>query len=357
MKFIKLATVIILLLIIGVSAIKFLTKQTPKIVQKVTDQMENVNDGGIVDKLNPLSIENLRNGEYPGSDLVIEQTLDAGTNYARFIASFRSEGLKIYGLLTVPTGDRPENGWPVIIFNHGYIAPSEYRTTERYSAYQGGFARSGYITFKSDYRGHGSSEGQAVGAYGSNSYTIDILNSVASLKRLKSLSASSGLFVDTNKIGMWGHSLGGYLTLRAMVVDPSIKAGVIWAGVVANYSDLLNNWRRRPGISSFSPPPGTRTSWRTTLIQMHGTPAANPTFWNSISANSYLKDLGGPIQIHHGTADSSVPVDFSEKLDKQIKEAGGTSELFEYVGDDHNLTNNFNTAMQRSIEFFDKNLK
>ena len=134
MKFIKLATVIILLLIIGVSAIKFLTKQTPKIVQKVTDQMENVNDGGIVDKLNPLSIENLRNGEYPGSDLVIEQTLDAGTNYARFIASFRSEGLKIYGLLTVPTGDRPENGWPVIIFNHGYIAPSEYRTTERYIA-------------------------------------------------------------------------------------------------------------------------------------------------------------------------------------------------------------------------------
>ena len=38
MKSIKLATVIILLLIIGVSALKFLAKQTPQIVQKVTDE-------------------------------------------------------------------------------------------------------------------------------------------------------------------------------------------------------------------------------------------------------------------------------------------------------------------------------
>jgi dipeptidyl aminopeptidase/acylaminoacyl peptidase len=323
-------------------------KSNPQIVQRVADQMENVNDGGIVDKLNPLSIENLRNGEYPGSDLVIEQTLDSDTNYDRYIASFRSEGLKIYGLLTVPNGDKPESGWPVIIFNHGYISPAEYRTTERYIAYQDGFARNGYVTFKSDYRGHGSSEGQATGAYGSNSYTIDVLNSVASLKKYKDS--------DPERIGMWGHSLGGYITLRAMVINTQIKAGVIWAGVVASYPDLLNNWRR-PGISPFSPPPGTRTGWRTTLVQPYGPPEENPTFWNGISANSYLSDLGGPIQIHHGTADSSVPVAFSEKLDKQIKEAIRTSELYVYEGDDHNLTNNFNTAMQRSIEFFDKQLK
>lgn len=349
MKFVKFATIIILLLIIAVSSVKQFSKSTPGIAEEVADQLENVNEGGVVDQLNPLSIENLKNGEYPGSDLVIEQTLDSGTNYTRHIASFRSEGLKIFGLLTVPTGDRPKDGWPVIIFNHGYIPPAEYRTTERYTAYQDGFARSGYVTFKSDYRGHGSSEGEATGAYGSNTYTIDVLNSASSLKKYKE--------ADPNRIGMWGHSLGGYLTLRAMVVEPSIKAGVIWAGVVANYSDLLNNWRR-PGIVPFSPPPGSRiTGWRTRLIELYGTPEENPTFWNSISANSYLKDLSGPIQIHHGTADTSVPVEFSEKLDKQMKDAGKTSELYVYEGDDHNLTNNFNTAMQRSIDFFDKNLK
>ena len=116
---------------------------------------------------NPLSIEFMRRQEYPGSDIVIEQTLAPGTNYNRYIASYQSEGLKIFALLTVPTGQKPKTGWPVVIFNHGYIPPTQYRTTERYVAYVDGFARNGYIVFKSDYRGHRSSEGSASGGYGS----------------------------------------------------------------------------------------------------------------------------------------------------------------------------------------------
>src|SRR5438445_658182 len=45
---------------------------------------------------NPMSIEYMREQTYPGSDLVIEQTLPTGTNYNRYIASYLSEGLKIY---------------------------------------------------------------------------------------------------------------------------------------------------------------------------------------------------------------------------------------------------------------------
>ena len=104
----------------------------------------------------PLTIAALRAREYPGSDLVIEQTLTPGSNYNRYIASYRSEGLKIYALLTVPRGQRPPSGWPVIIFNHGYIPPAQYRTTERYVAYVDAFARNGYIVLKPDYRGHGN---------------------------------------------------------------------------------------------------------------------------------------------------------------------------------------------------------
>ena len=126
--------------------------------------------------LNPLAIDAMRQRDYPGSDLMIEQTLAAGAGYQRFIASYRSDGLKIFGLLTVPNGARPARGWPVIIFNHGYIPPQQYRTTERYVAYVDAFARAGYIVFKSDYRGHGSSEGQPTSAYGSPAYTIDVLN-------------------------------------------------------------------------------------------------------------------------------------------------------------------------------------
>lgn len=73
----------------------------------------------------------------------IEETLSSGSNYSRYIASYKSEGYKIYALLTIPTGEKPVSGWPVIIFNHGYIPPAQCRTTERYIAYTDAFSRKG----------------------------------------------------------------------------------------------------------------------------------------------------------------------------------------------------------------------
>lgn len=200
--------------------------------------------------LHPLTIAAMRLREYPGSPLTIEQTLDAGANYRRYIASYRSDGLKINGLLTVPDGDRPATGWPVIVFIHGYIPPEQYRTTERYVAYVDGFARNGYIVFKVDLRGHGSSEGNAQGAYGSTDYTVDVLNAVAALRQYPD--------ADPARFGMWGHSMGGYLTLNAMVITRDIRAGVVWAGMVVSPADLLERWRTpTPGPSPTPPPDGT----------------------------------------------------------------------------------------------------
>lgn len=299
----------------------------------------------------PLMIQVLRERDYPGSEITIEQKLEPGANYDRYLASYLSDGLKIYALLTVPRSEKPPTGFPVIIFNHGYIPPAQYRTTERYVNYVDWIARSGYIVFRSDYRGHGSSEGEARGSYGYPDYTIDVLNAVASMKKFPD--------ADPGRIGMWGHSMGGYITLRAMVIDPDIKAGSIWAGVVASYPDLISRWRR-PSSASAPAIPGTTSQgrrWRTELLEQHGTPEENPEFWNSISANSFLDELSAPIQLHHGTADTSVPVEFSKSLYNQILAVDGTSELYLYPGDNHNISVNFNTAMQRTLEFFDKYVK
>jgi uncharacterized protein len=143
--------------------------------------------------LHPMSIQAMRLGDYPGSQIVIEQELEPGSNYHRYYASYLSEGLKIYALLTIPNGEAPSTGWPAIVFNHGYIPPAQYRTTERYIAYVDNLARSGYIVFRIDYRGHDRSEGLASGAYGSPGYTIDVLNAVAALSSLlkQILSASA----------------------------------------------------------------------------------------------------------------------------------------------------------------------
>ena len=296
---------------------------------------------------NPLQISAMRAREYPGSDITIEETLDPGVNYNRFYVSYRSEGLKIYALMTVPNGEKPATGWPVIIFNHGFIPPDVYVSTERYVAYVDLIARSGYIVFRSDFRGHGNSEGEARGAYGNPDYTVDVLNAVASMKRYPD--------ADPNRIGMWGHSMGGYITLRSMVISKDIKAGVIWGGVVASYTDLLTKWRRGPGAST--PPTPSARSWRFSLAQQYGSPEENPEFWNSISANSYLQDISGPLQLHHGTADAEVPLEFSELLYYEMLEANQYVELYKYPEDNHNISNYFSTAMQRSIEFFDRFVK
>lgn len=293
----------------------------------------------------PLMIEVMRDRRYPGSDILIEQTLAPGSNYQRFIASYRSEGLKIYALLTIPRGAPPASGWPVIVFNHGYIPPAEYRTTERYVAYVDYFARAGYIVFRPDYRGHGSSEGVASGGYGSPDYTVDVLNAVSSLKRLRG--------ADPERIGMWGHSMGGHITLRAMVTTDDIRAGVIWAGVVASYEDLMNNWRR--------PVPVTITQrvrrWRQDLLERFGTPQDNAAFWDSISPIRYVDEASGPIQLHHGTKDESVPLEFSASLHEAMQEAGLPGDFYQYEGDNHNISLNFRTAMQRSLAFFDAHVK
>ncbi len=337
--------IVLLGIIVAGGVYTYVKRSTPFVNNSADSQNIYENEVGAVD-LNPLTIEVLRKGSYPGSEIVIEETLSPGSNYNRYIASYKSEGFKIFALLTIPNTEKPKHGFPVVIFNHGFIPPAEYRTTERYIAYVDGFARNGYIVFRSDYRGHGSSEGSPSGAYGSNGYTIDVLNAVASVKKLKEANAE--------KIGMWGHSMGGYITLRNMVVNKDIKAGVIWAGVVGSYTDLLRNWRRTGPTRV--PPTGSR-SWRLSLVEQYGEPEKNPEFWNSISANAFLSDISGPVQLHHGTADDSVPVEFSKTLEMQLKAVNKPVELYVYPDDDHNLEQNFSTAMNHSIKFFDTYLK
>ena len=298
--------------------------------------------------LHPMDIRAARLTPYPGGEIIIENTLEPGRNYFRYYAYYYSEGLKIYGLLTVPYAEMPVTGYPAIVFNHGYIPPEVYRTTERYIAYVDNLAKSGYIVFRIDYRGHDRSEGEARGAYSDPGYLADVLNAVAALQQYP--------LVDPQRIGMWGHSMGGYLTLRAMTVSPDIRAGVIWSGVVASYPDLLCCWRRSQPFPTPTPDP-TRGSrgWRS-WVELYGSPEQNPEFWNSISANAYLSDISGPLQLHHGTADEDVPYEFSVNLYNQMLALDLPVEYYQYEGDNHNLSNFFTLAMTRTLEFYERYL-
>lgn len=291
--------------------------------------------------LYPMSIEALRQRTYEGSNIEIEQTLSRGFNYSRYIASYNSDGNKIYGLLTVPETKKPESGYPVIAFVHGYIAPNVYRTTERYVAYQDGLARNGFITFKIDLRGHGDSEGEPVNGHFSEAYVVDTLNAISLLKKYPE--------ADSNSVGIWGHSNGGEIGLRAMTVSNEIKAGVFWAGVVGSFEGMLEKYNSKISFLNIE-------KNRPEIVKENGLPLENPDFWNSIDPYNFLNDIGA-IQLHHGTADNSVPVDTSEELEKVLKDKGKEVELYIYEKGDHNLSNPaFNKAMERTVDFFKKHL-
>ncbi|MEJ2354129.1 MAG: alpha/beta fold hydrolase, partial [Anaerolineales bacterium] len=226
-----------------------------------------------------ITIKYLRDLEITGSEITFEQELPPTSNYRQYLASYISEGGKIYGLLTIPFQDPPEGGFKAIVFNHGYIPPAAYRTTERYTAYVDYLARNGLVVFKIDYRGHGQSQGDPTGSYFSPGYTID---AIAALKSLQTIDS-----IDPQGIGMWGHSMAGNLVLRAMLIEPDVKAGVIWAGAVYSYDDFVkyginDNTYRPPDTSGNQGASAGRRRSRE-IFDTYGRPDTHTEYWKAVS--------------------------------------------------------------------------
>lgn len=278
-----------------------------------------------------------------------EQTkVSETTTYTSYTTSYISDGLRINGLLTVPKGESPDGGWPAIVFVHGYIPPAQYRTTENYVSYVDYLARNGFVVFKIDLRGHDKSEGEPGGAYYSSDYVIDTLNARAALEKAS--------FVNKKKIGLWGHSMAGNVTMRAFVSEPDIPAVVIWAGAGYTYTDLATY---RISDTSYRPPEvaSNRQRRRDELRAQYGEFSAEHPFWKQVAVTEYLKDITGALNIHHAVDDAVVSIEYSRNLMKLLDATTVEHALYEYPGGGHNISGAyFTTAMQRTVEFFKRHL-
>lgn len=312
------------------------------------------NDESIVsDQVPEINIDYLRSRNYDSDAPLLEEALPDGPNYLRYIASYQSDGNKIYGLLTIPKGAPPEGGFPAIVFVHGYIPPKQYVTTEKYVAYVDNLAKSGFVVFKIDLRGHGKSEGQPTGSYFSPGYTIDSINAVKSLQKLNN--------VNPNRIGMWGHSMAGNAVMRALLVSNDIKGAVIWAGAVYSYEDFAK-YRLNDSsyVRSQNPNNQTQQNSSSPTQQLRENPDEidfNTDFWKGISLTKNLKYLSAPVQIHHAINDNVVNIGYSRDLESEMTKNNKDFELFEYLGGGHNIDSPyFETAIERTIQFYKDNL-
>ena len=300
-----------------------------------------------------LTIQYLRGLEITGSEITFEDQLNSTFYYQQHLVSYRSEGNKIFGLLTIPNTDPPEGGFKAIVFNHGYIPPQSYRTTERYTAYVDYLAKNGFVVFKIDYRGHGNSEGEPSGSYFSPGYTIDAISALKSLQTMD--------IIDPQGIGMWGHSMAGNLILRAMLIEPDVQAGVIWAGAVYSYDDFV---KYRIDDNTYSPPP-TPVNKETPnprrqseeIFEAYGWPDSQVDYWKAVSLAENIEFLNSPLQLHHAEDDTVVNIGYSIDLAVVLQENGNPYEFYTYQGGGHNLISPyFEQAMLRTVEFFRNNL-
>lgn len=335
----------ILLFILIVSSAFYVSRS--KLVSTSEENRQPIAQEKTVDPFEDMTIPFLRSRNYTSSlgEKIKYQTHE---NYVSYLTTYQSDNLKIQSLITIPSGSAPEGGWPAIVFVHGYIPPTLYKTTEKYIDYVDYLARNGFVVLKIDLRGHGSSEGEPGGAYYSSDYVVDTLNAYSALENSD--------FVNKNKIGLWGHSMAGNIVLRSVAAKPTIPAAVIWAGAGYTYSDLVTYGLQD---NSYRPPQtaNRQNQKRQLLIQTHGQPNIESSFWKQVIPTNYLTDFQGAIELHQAKDDLVVSPKYNEDLNSLLDSTKIPHEFYEYLSGGHNISGtSFSTAMSRTVDFYHKYL-
>jgi dipeptidyl aminopeptidase/acylaminoacyl peptidase len=283
------------------------------------------------------TIEGLRARDYLGGKIKIGATITVTDAYTRVLITYPSDNLTISGMMQIPFGDGP---FPVVILNHGYIAAAQYWSgadTWRAADY---LSRHGYLTISPDFRGLARSD-PGLNLFRAG-YMIDALNAAASVKSLP--------YANAKRIGMWGHSMGGGVTTRAIVVSDLIKAAVLYAPVSADDSERRFSYYGGFGGSSALVPPDLADSI------FYWVNASD--FIDRVSPINYFRYVTAPVSIHQGDADTTVPPRWSQAIRDALIAQGKTVEYFEYPRQGHGFVGTgWDLFNQRVVRFFDKYLK
>ena len=226
---------------------------------------------------------------------------------------------------------------PALVWIHGSGSdqnflgwhPGSYRMYYSLCQY---FAQQGYVVLTPDYRGSsGYSREWSTGVYmgiGVND-TADVASGADYLKTLA--------YVDPDRIGVFGLSYGGFLTLQAMTVDPTLwRAGIDVAGVV--------DWATY-GAGYTTP--------------RLGTPVQNPEIYNISAPIQHMDRLERPLLVLHGTNDRNVSFADSLRLFDVLIKLGKSFESQIYPGEIHFFRRDIvlRDAWRRAEEFFDRTVK
>lgn len=292
-------------------------------------------------KPNSISVQALIEKKYDGRDLRLGRQIGSTSEYKRYLVSYRGDGLRLTGVMNVPAGKGPH---PVLVLNHGYIDPDVYVAGQGMARENDYLARRGFVTLHLDYRNHAGSDNDRDADYELRlGYAVDAVNAVKAVK------SSTLSFLDQDRVGMMGRSMGGNVTMNALVAAPDlIDAAVLYA---TTSSLAAENWRQfgRDGDDQ-----GTNRR----MARTYGLPEDNPKFWLAASPRPHFGRVAAPVLLHHGTADDTCPPRWARSATSAFKTAGKDVTLQTYEGQGHRMEGAaFARSIDRTADFFSENLK
>ncbi|QNN78303.1 DPP IV N-terminal domain-containing protein [Pseudoxanthomonas mexicana] len=256
--------------------------------------------------------------------LLVNDVSDATHPYAKYRAAHQPTA---YGTLTAadgttplhyslikPAGFDPKKQYPVVVFVYG--GPAAQTVTRAWPGRSDSFfnqylAQQGYVVFSLDNRGTPRRGAAFGGALYAKQGTVEVDDQLRGIEWLKSQA-----FVDPARIGVYGWSNGGYMTLMLLAKHSEAYAcGVAGAPV---------------------------TDWA--LYDTHYTerymdlPKANEAGYREASVFTHVDGIGaGKLLLIHGMADDNVLFTNSTKLMSELQKRGTPFELMTYPGAKHGL--------------------
>ena len=275
------------------------------------------------------TIDALRQRTYGEGTIEVVETMEENDRFTRYLIRYPSDGLNIYGFVNVPKGEGP---FPVIVVIHGFVDPATYETLDYTTPAADALTQAGYLIFHPNLRGYPPSD------HGDNLFrvgmAVDVLNLLA---MIKAKAGPSELFANAapERIGLWGHSMGGNIALRVLAVTSDIKATLLYASMSGDET------RNAALLSSISPDPALQAEL-----------AAPPAIMKKISPMYYYTNITSPIQLHHGTADQTVPIAWAEETCSLLTDAGAQVECIYYPDEDHTFRSRVANQFGESVLAF-----
>ncbi|MEM7218907.1 MAG: DPP IV N-terminal domain-containing protein [Pseudomonadota bacterium] len=226
-----------------------------------------------------------------------------------------ADGTRLHYRLTPPAERAPGARYPVVVYVYG--GPGAQRVTEAWPPFMLQlFAARGIGVFELDNRGSANRDSAFQTALHMRLGTVEVEDQISGAQWLMGRD-----WVDPARIGVFGHSYGGYMTLMCMAKAPHIfKAGVSVA--------LVSDW----------------ALYDTHYTERYlGTPQAEPDAYLASSVFPWLdnltqlKDRSGALYCVHGMADDNVLFTHSTRLYKALQDRNIPFQMMAYPGSKHAL--------------------